>query len=79
MNVLLMISFPTLKDKFGGWFDALVTDDTNCHATIDDLEARVRTEKDNQLDLVVMNISLGTGTQRRQMVSVQSHRRQQGR
>ena len=29
------------KDKFGGWFDALVTDDKNCHATIDDLEARV--------------------------------------
>jgi len=29
------------KDKFGGWFDALVTDDTNCTATIDDLEARV--------------------------------------
>lgn len=29
------------KDKFGGWFDALVTDDTNCQATIDDLEARV--------------------------------------
>ena len=29
------------KDKFGGWFDALVTDDTNCVATIDDLEARV--------------------------------------
>ena len=29
------------KDKFGGWFDALVTDDHNCIATIDDLEARV--------------------------------------
>ena len=29
------------KDKFGGWFDALITDDKNCHATIDDLEARV--------------------------------------
>lgn len=29
------------KDKFGGWFDALVTDDKNCTATIDDLEARV--------------------------------------
>ena len=29
------------KDKFGGWFDALVTDDHNCVATIDDLEARV--------------------------------------
>jgi hypothetical protein len=20
------------KDKFGGWFDALITDDTNCEA-----------------------------------------------
>ena len=29
------------KDKFGGWFDALVTDDKNCSAKIDDLEARV--------------------------------------
>merc|ERR1719415_483684 len=29
------------KDKFGGWFDALVTDDNNCCATIDELEARV--------------------------------------
>ena len=29
------------KDKFGGWFDALITDDTNCSAKIDDLEARV--------------------------------------
>merc|ERR1711963_35803 len=29
------------KDKFGGWFDALITDDHNCIATIDDLEARV--------------------------------------
>jgi len=29
------------KDKFGGWFDALITDDSNCIATIDDLEARV--------------------------------------
>ena len=25
----------------GGWFDALITDDSNCIATIDDLEARV--------------------------------------
>lgn len=29
------------KDKFGGWFDALVTDSTNCEAKIDELEARV--------------------------------------
>merc|ERR1712223_779360 len=29
------------KDKFGGWFDALITDDQNCTATIDELEARV--------------------------------------
>jgi len=29
------------KDQFGGWFDALVTNDDNCYATIDDLEARV--------------------------------------
>ena len=29
------------KDRFGGWFDALVTDDANCTATIDELEARV--------------------------------------
>ena len=29
------------KDKFGGWFDALVTDDANCVAVIDELEARV--------------------------------------
>ena len=29
------------KDKFGGWFDALITDDQNCVATIDELEARV--------------------------------------
>ena len=29
------------KDRFGGWFDALVTDDANCSATIDELEARV--------------------------------------
>ena len=29
------------KDKFGGWFDALITDDDNCMATIDELEARV--------------------------------------
>jgi len=29
------------KDKFGGWFDALITDDQNCCATIDELEARV--------------------------------------
>jgi len=29
------------KDKFGGWFDALITDDLNCIATIDELEARI--------------------------------------
>ena len=29
------------KDRFGGWFDALVTDDSTCSATIDELEARV--------------------------------------
>ena len=29
------------KCKFGGWFDALVTDDKTCSAKIDDLEARV--------------------------------------
>ena len=29
------------KDRFGGWFDALVTDDNNCCAIIDELEARV--------------------------------------
>ncbi|XP_059094392.1 twitchin-like [Tigriopus californicus] len=29
------------KDKFGGWFDALVTDSKNCEARIDELEARV--------------------------------------
>ena len=29
------------KDKFGGWFDALVTDDNNCCAIIDELEARI--------------------------------------
>ena len=29
------------KDKFGGWFDALITDDDNCAATIEELEARV--------------------------------------
>jgi len=29
------------KDKFGGWFDALITDDDNCTATIEELEARV--------------------------------------
>lgn len=29
------------KDQFGGWFDALITNDDNCCATIDDLEARV--------------------------------------
>ena len=26
------------KDQFGGWFDALVTDNANCSATIDELE-----------------------------------------
>jgi len=29
------------KDEFGGWFEALVTDDANCCATIAELEARV--------------------------------------
>ena len=29
------------KDEFGGWFEALVTDDANCSATIAELEARV--------------------------------------
>ena len=29
------------KDKFGGWFDALITDDDNCAACIEELEARV--------------------------------------
>ena len=29
------------KDSFGGWFDALVTDNANCTATIEQLEARV--------------------------------------
>merc|ERR1740128_606419 len=29
------------KDQFGGWFDALITNDDNCSATIDELEARV--------------------------------------
>ena len=29
------------KDKFGGWFDALITDDDNCSACIEELEARV--------------------------------------
>jgi hypothetical protein len=28
------------KDTFGGWFDALVTSDTNCSAKIDQLETR---------------------------------------
>ncbi|QQP56543.1 Uncharacterized protein FKW44_001237 [Caligus rogercresseyi] len=29
------------KDKFGGWFDALVTEDAATEATIDELEARI--------------------------------------
>ena len=29
------------KDEFGGWFEALVTTDANCCATIAELEARV--------------------------------------
>lgn len=29
------------KDEFGGWFDALVTDNDNCVATIAQLESRV--------------------------------------
>ena len=29
------------KDEFGGWYDALVTDDDNCFATIEQLESRV--------------------------------------
>ncbi|XP_023324296.1 twitchin isoform X2 [Eurytemora carolleeae] len=29
------------KDQFGGWFDALITNDDHCCATIDELEARV--------------------------------------
>ncbi|CAB4056799.1 unnamed protein product [Lepeophtheirus salmonis] len=29
------------KDKFGGWFDALKTDDASCEARIDELEARI--------------------------------------
>ena len=29
------------KDEFGGWFDALVTDNDNCFATIEQLESRV--------------------------------------
>ena len=29
------------KDEFGGWFEALVTDNANCCATIAELEARV--------------------------------------
>ena len=29
------------KDEFGGWFEALITDDANCSATIAELEARV--------------------------------------
>ena len=29
------------KDEFGGWFEALVTNDANCCATIAELEARV--------------------------------------
>lgn len=29
------------KDSFGGWFDALVTDNANCSATIEQLESRV--------------------------------------
>ena len=29
------------KDEFGGWFEAPVTNDANCSATIAELEARV--------------------------------------
>jgi predicted RNA-binding protein with TRAM domain len=29
------------KDEFGGWFEALITDNDNCFATIAELEARV--------------------------------------
>ena len=29
------------KDEVGGWFEALVTNDANCSATIAELEARV--------------------------------------
>ena len=31
----------TMQFGFSGWFDALITNDDNCSATIDDLEARV--------------------------------------
>ena len=34
------------KDEFGGWFEALVTNDANCCATIAELEAL---EKDNEV------------------------------
>jgi hypothetical protein len=30
-----------LKDEFGGWYDALKTDNDNCVATIAELEARI--------------------------------------
>ena len=29
------------QDEFGGWFEALITDNANCVATIAELEARV--------------------------------------
>ena len=43
---LLSISVPAadhhpLQDEFGGWFEALITDNANCVATIAELEARV--------------------------------------
>ena len=31
----------TLQDEFGGWYDALKTDNDNCFATIAELEARI--------------------------------------
>ena len=40
------------KDKFGGWFDALITDDDNCMATIDELEARVPGLSEGEISVV---------------------------
>ena len=39
--IQLFICYIVYHILFLGWFDALITSDDNCSATIDDLEARV--------------------------------------
>ena len=53
LGIKMKVVTNDMQDEFGGWYDALKTDNDNCFATIEELEARIPGKQILNMDLIL--------------------------